>query len=280
LNILTVDLEDWFHILDMESSSDVKAWSDFESRFEANVDWLLEALDETKTPCTFFCLGWIAKKYPKKIREICSLGYQIGSHGSDHRLVYQSSPSTFRKDTLQSKFTIEDLLGQRVDYFRAPGFSVVNSCAWALNIIAESGFLVDSSMVAGRHVHGGFVGCPEEPVMLELAGGGQLIEFPLTVSGGLFGVNFYVGGGYFRLMPGYISENILRNASYHMTYFHPRDFDPGQPFLDGLGPVRAFRSYYGLGRSRAKFKSLLRNLNFSDLRMALEYRAEFSTLRI
>jgi hypothetical protein len=47
-----------------------------------------------------------------------------------------------------------------------------------------------------------------------------------------------------------------------MTYFHPRDFDPGQPVLPGMGFKRKFMSYTGLKNSFSKFKRLLNDHKF------------------
>ena len=38
MNILTFDVEDWFHILDNESTKSEKQWTSFESRLDFNMD--------------------------------------------------------------------------------------------------------------------------------------------------------------------------------------------------------------------------------------------------
>jgi peptidoglycan-N-acetylglucosamine deacetylase len=53
-----------------------------------------------------------------------------------------------------------------------------------------------------------------------------------------------------------------------MTYFHPRDFDPGQPLLKGLPLVRRFKSYYGLSGALEKVRRLLAEFPFTDIRGA------------
>ena len=42
-----------------------------------------------------------------------------------------------------------------------------------------------------------------------------------------------------------------------MTYFHPRDFDKGQPIIKDLSYYRLFKSYYGLKSSFPKAEKLL-----------------------
>ena len=57
MKILTIDLEDWFHILAHEKISGPRHWEKFESRVEANTDWILEQLTHYKQPATFFLSG-------------------------------------------------------------------------------------------------------------------------------------------------------------------------------------------------------------------------------
>ena len=77
------------------------------------------------------------------------------------------------------------------------------------------------------------------------------------------------GGGYFRLMPYWLVRQLAHKQDYMMTYFHPRDFDPGQPLVPGLSLLRRFKSYYGLGTSFAKLARLLRDIEFSDVQSAV-----------
>ena len=55
-----------------------------------------------------------------------------------------------------------------------------------------------------------------------------------------------------------------------MTYFHPRDFDPGQPMVPGLSPLRKFKSYYGLKSAEKKFKRWISEYEFIDIKTADE----------
>ena len=74
-----------------------------------------------------------------------------------------------------------------------------------------------------------------------------------------------MGGGYFRLLPYTVIRGLMRRSDYVMTYFHPRDFDAGQPMVPGLSRMRQFKSYYGLKESWPKLKQLLTDFPFVDL---------------
>ena len=94
--------------------------------------------------------------------------------------------------------------------------------------------------------------------------GGTLKEFPISL-GRLLGKDIvFSGGGYFRLLPYQIIQHLTNQTDYLMTYFHPRDFDAGQPVLD-LPLHRRFKSYVGLKGSYAKFDRWLSENSFIDI---------------
>jgi acyl-[acyl carrier protein]--UDP-N-acetylglucosamine O-acyltransferase len=64
LKILTFDIEEWFHILDNHSTKYEAEWLGYTSRIEQNIETIFELLEKHKLKATFFCLGWIAEKYP------------------------------------------------------------------------------------------------------------------------------------------------------------------------------------------------------------------------
>lgn len=89
-------MEEWFHILDNDSTRTEKEWEKYPPRIYENVQRLLDILEKTDTRATFFIIGWIAKKYPDLVRRI-SDKYDIGSHTMNHQLVWQQSPKGVRE---------------------------------------------------------------------------------------------------------------------------------------------------------------------------------------
>ena len=78
----------------------------------------------------------------------------------------------------------------------------------------------------------------------------------------------FSGGGYFRLLPYFLIKKFTKKSNYVMAYFHPRDFDYGQPLIDGLSPLRIFKSYVGIKNCRNKLHKWLDDFNFIDLKSA------------
>jgi len=269
MNILTFDIEEWFHILDNNSTKSVEDWGKYESRFYSNMDRIFDLLEETNTKATFFCLGWVAEKYPDVIRRINKLGHEIGSHSYAHQLVYEQSPQEYQKDLERSIKFIEDTIGEKVKYYRSPGFSITKHTLWAFDIMQSLGIEVDCSIFPAKRAHGGMNGFKySEPVILSKTGN-SIKAFPMMTQPILGKEVVFSGGGYFRLLPYKTIKNLISKSNYVMTYFHPRDFDAKQPVIKELSLLRKFKSYYGLKRALPKLSSLLKEFEFIDLKEAI-----------
>ena len=270
MNILTFDTEEWFHLLDNDSTKTEVQWDNFEVRIYDNVERILQILDDTETKATFFIIGWVAKRYPDLVKRIAQK-YEIGSHTMNHQLVWQQTRDEFREDVYASKALLEDITGKKVDAFRAPGFSIRSTETWAFDVLAELGITTDCSVFPAVHAHGGM---PEYngygPSIIE-RNGIELKEFPITYKT-IGGKNLvFSGGGYFRFFPYRLIKKWTEEQSdYLMSYIHPRDLDAGQPMIEDLSLPRKFRSYYGLKSAEIKLRRWLTDFDFVDLGTALE----------
>lgn len=265
MNILTFDIEEWFHILDNESTRTEADWSRYETRIYQNMDLIFELLEQTKTRATFFCLGWVADKHPDVIRRIDAAGYEIATHSYAHQLAYEQTPTEFQDDLVRSIKHLQDLTGKKVRSYRAPGFSIKEYNRWVFPILVEQGIEMDCSVFSARRAHGGDASLALfEPGYLNV-GGTLLKEFPINTAAILGQDLIFSGGGYFRLLPYTAIQRLMRRSDYVMTYFHPRDFDAGQPMIPGLSRARQFKSYYGLKGCLPKLKQLLTEFPFVDL---------------
>ena len=268
MKILTFDVEEWFHILGNESTKTEKNWTDYQDRLISNVERILNFLQQTELEATFFCLGWVARKYPNVLKRIDSLGYEIGSHSDMHQLAYEQKKDDFKKDLENSKSCIEDITGKKLRAYRAPGFSIKEENVWAFEVMIESGIEIDSSIFPSKRAHGGFKSFGRaEPTLINI-NGSMIKEFPINMWG-IVNRNFaFSGGGYFRMLPYFVIRDLMKKSNYVMTYFHPRDFDPDQPIISDLQIIRKFKSYYGLKRAFKKLNKLATEFEWIDLRKA------------
>ena len=270
MNILTFDIEEWFHILDNDSTKTEKEWSNYEYRLDANMDRIFNLLIEKNQKATFFCLGWVAKEFPHILKKIDDLGFEIATHSNRHQLAYEQSKKEFINDLDSSIKRIEDVIGKKVISYRAPGFSIKSDNKWVFEELVKHGIEVDCSIFPAKRAHGGF----EEygyanPSIIDI-NGYQLKEFPINLYNILSKDIIFSGGGYFRLLPYWLIKTMMKNSDYVMTYFHPRDFDKEQPIIKELSLVRKFKSYYGLGSAFKKLERLITDFEFIDLNEAVE----------
>jgi len=268
MNILTFDIEDWYNC---DFITPDLNWDKYEVRIYKGVEQILEELDIKKVKATFFCLGWIAEKHPDVIRWIHSHGHHIGCHSYQHELSFRFNREEFRQDTEKAKKLIEDLIGEQIDAFRAPGFSITERNIWSLEVLTELGFEYDCSIFPAPHDYGGFISYGKaEPALLKLSNGCQIKEFPINTRQ-LWGKKLvFSGGGFFRFYPYFMIKNWALETPYLMTYFHTRDFDPGQPMIDSLPTMRKLKSYVGLSTAFAKFQNLVNDFEFVSVKEAAQ----------
>ena len=266
LNAFTVDVEDYFQVSAFESSVARERWPEFESRVVANTLRIADLLDESGVHGTFFILGWVAERFPDLVSELHSRGHEIGSHSYWHRLIYSQSPEEFREDLKRSRDVLQDLLGVRIRSYRAPSFSITQKSLWALEILAEEGFTIDSSVFPVYHDRYGIAGARPD-IHFQDTPSGRLTEFPPTIFK-LGWCNLPVsGGGYFRLYPFAFTQYCLsqvnkRTKHPFMFYIHPWEVDPQQPRLSGPSAMSKMRHYVNLQSTETKLRMLLSRFEF------------------
>ena len=259
--VFTFDIEE-HHRIEAASGHDCppdlkRTYAD---RMEVCTRWIAGALAEVDAKATFFIVGQIAESHPKLVRDLADAGHEIASHSWDHRRVHHHTPETFREDLRLSKTALEQAGGREVVGYRAPTFSVTRETAWAVDVLAEAGFRYDSSIFPVKHDRYGVPDAPRHPFLVK-GPTRSLLEIP-PVTWRKFGQNIpAAGGGYFRLFPPAIMRAAIRQTLREPTglpvlYFHPWEFDPGQPKLP-LGRLSRFRTYVGIGKSRQRLQALL-----------------------
>ena len=102
---------------------------------------ILSMLERQNIKATFFVPGWVAEKYPERIRDITRAGHELAHHGYMHEDCSALSPSEERKMILKGIEALRSVTG------RTPkGFRLVPS-ENTLGILNEMGFLYDSVLM-------------------------------------------------------------------------------------------------------------------------------------
>ena len=252
MNILTFDIEDWFHTHQNRQRYTGHIWKDLPSRVEKNTGAILDVLEKHELKATFFILGWVAKYHPDLVRKIHSKGHEIAAHSYWHHNPHLISPSNFEKDLKMCLDEIQNVTGDKVTADRAPGFNLFLRDAWAFEILAENGITIDSSVQLLR--------MPKSIPLHIKIGERSIYEFPLLTSNYGFP---YSGGGYFRLLPLSVLKYLFRKQEYNLIYLHPRDFDKDNPntnlfsfFRNGLNSINTDGCMSKLEAVLSEFKTV------------------------
>jgi polysaccharide deacetylase family protein (PEP-CTERM system associated) len=267
---LTVDVEEWYH------TCLVPDYVNPEDRplLPEELDWLLpellEMLAEARCSATFFVLGEVAERLPRRIREIVAAGHEVASHGHLHLRACERSLEAFQADIERSKEILEDVTGEPVLGFRAPEWSLRSLGSARLPIVAETGFLYDSSLtpcpLAGRP------GNPRFASRLRWNGAGpqmDLLEFPPLTFGGP--LRLPAGSWTGRLVN---PDRLVRAALDHagdggipVAVVHPWEIS-GRPTPGPLKGIARFIHETGRRGFQERFRDLLQGIPWTSLRVA------------
>lgn len=272
-NALTVDVEDYFHVAALAPNIHRDSWGTRESRVVGNTQKLLAMFEQFDVRATFFVLGWVAERYPQLVKDIAAGGHEVACHGFSHRLVYEQSPQEFREESLRSKKLLEDITGAAVLGYRAASYSIVRESLWATDILADLGFVYDSSIFPVHHDRYGIPDAKRVPNRMSTPGGRTIVEWPLATAG-ILGFRLPVaGGGYFRLLPYWLTRWGLasinrRERQPFIFYLHPWEIDPEQPRVQASRLSR-FRHYTNLEKCEGRLRRLLGEFKFGTARDCL-----------
>jgi polysaccharide deacetylase family protein (PEP-CTERM system associated) len=268
-NVISVDVEEYFHAESFASVTPPETWTGCESRVDASTRRLLDLFAAHGVEATFFVLGWVADRYPALVRDIASAGHELACHSYWHRHITRLTPEEFREDTRRAKDAIEQRAGVRVDGYRAPTYSIVPGTLWALDVLCELGFTYDSSIYPIHHDRYGIPGAPRMPFVVRTRFG-SLVEYPIATFrlGGRTNLPFG-GGGYLRLLPWWYTRLGLHRAAAEglpvVAYIHPWEIDPGQPRLACSRTTR-LRHYTNLKSTYRRLERLVASGQFTSFR--------------
>jgi len=275
--ILTMDIEDWYHLDYFNSLDCNKNYSLLDG-----IDVYREILQNHKIPSSFFVVSEIAESISSTLRDITQEKHEISSHGINHVRPITVSISEFYNDLDRSKKTLEDIIGDSIEGYRAPCFSIDRE---RLEQVQKAGYSYDSSRI-DFDVHplyktinmDGY-----ELVVPNIFRNNNFFEFQVTTNL-IYGKKIPIsGGGYLRLLPWYISQRLIKpylnQGELFILYVHPFELSskPNPPFPSATKWHNKLR--FGLGRSTvakklSKLINLLKNngyrfTTFSSIRKEL-----------
>jgi polysaccharide deacetylase family protein (PEP-CTERM system associated) len=281
LNVLSVDVEDYFHVEAFASKVRFDDWASYAPRVEQNVARILELFGKYGARGTFFVLGWVAEKFPNVVRDIAAAGHEIGCHGYAHRRLNDLTPADFRADIRRAVALLTDQIQRPIQSYRAPSFSIVPSTMWAFEVLAEEGFRIDSSIFPVRHDLYGVPDAERFPHWQSTTRDLRIFEFPPSTFRYRNRNWAVAGGGYLRLFPYGVTRRAIQHINQverepAMIYFHPWEIDPDQPRIRA-GLRSTLRHYVNLFTTEQKIERLLQEFQFTTLSEVCAQHETFGT---
>ena len=197
MNILSYDIEEWA-LAKVKGIGSEKLYCEYD-RFLTRI---LDLLDQYGIKATFFCTGQMAEFFPHIVKQIHLRGHEVGCHSYQHTWMNKMTEVEAREDTYRAVDLIEQCIGEKVESYRAPAFSIGEENIWMFDIFAENGIVNDSSVFPAKRDFGGFPEFGYDSPTLVKHGGIKIREFPIPVCNILGSIFAYSGGGYMRLFPG------------------------------------------------------------------------------
>lgn len=217
---------------------------------------LLDVLDAHRARGTFFVLGGVARRHPRLVRDIVARGHDVACHGWDNTPVYRLGPAGFRADVRRAKHAVEQAAGRFVRGYRAPSHSIRRDTPWAFAVLAEEGFVYDSSMIPLLHERPGIPDTTRLPHVARIVDGVEFWEIPLGTAR-VAGLNVPLGGRFLDLFPAALVRRAIAAVNARerrpIVYVHPCALD-----------ARAF------GTARQKLPGLLEGCSFASIEAVFE----------
>jgi peptidoglycan/xylan/chitin deacetylase (PgdA/CDA1 family) len=131
---------------------------------DAVTERLLEVLGRRGVKATFFLIGNFVRERPDLVRSIAAAGHVVGNHTATHPWLAFESAARIRRELSDCNAALEDVLGERVRYFRPPHGA---RRPYVLRVAREMGLVpvqwnvmagdwnpVDATTIASRVVEG------------------------------------------------------------------------------------------------------------------------------
>lgn len=279
-HVLTVSLEDYFHVAAFRGSVSRKHWDRLESRLGRSVPKVLDLLDKGGVKATFFVSGYVAESNPWVVGAITNRGHEIASAGYWPSGPRTRDPKEFKEELRRAKKSLESLGANRILGYRSPRNWLKSTDLWMVDALAEEGYAYDSSM---NPVLRRFQGEPwQREVHRHRNKDGQetgLMEIPISTAS-FFGLRYAISGGnYIRQLP----HTLLRPQVDHWSrtkdspvvfYFMPWELDPDQPHIQLTSRLNQIRHYRNLEKTRWVLEDYLKHYKFQPVHEYLKLKLE------
>lgn len=281
-NVLSFDVECWFHAHNLRAAIRPDRWDELPQRLGTPLAGILAMLRRHDVKATFFVLGWVAERRPELVAAILADGHEVGTHGYSHSTVSELGRTEFERDLRRSLAVLRQAGAEVIRSHRASNFSIAADCGWALESLAAQGIACDSSIYPIGRRRYGIAGYAVPTIhRLQLANGASIVEAPLSTRSVVGRQLPFGGGGYLRLYPLWLTQRLMRERNARglpaILYLHPWEFDPGQPVVSTSRRLR-FQHRVNLHTTSDRLSTLLRCFEFTTLAEAVRTSGALPTM--
>lgn len=258
--LLSMDVEEWFHLDYIKDRSSAFTMLDGLDRFVAFAD-------NENIPITLFTLTDLLPKLSDSFKSAITNGHEIALHGTSHKRPLDMSLEEFEEDCHKGMKSFKLNLGFVPSGYRASCFSLDRD---RMDILKNKfHFSYDASrMDFDAHP---LYGSLDMTGFTKLADGvyvenqGGFVEFELpTVK--FFGKSLPIsGGGYLRILPwfliSFLVRRFIKNNPFFSIYIHPFEMSSAKPpIAKELGFLNNFRFKYNIKSVPKKMQKLIKML--------------------
>jgi polysaccharide deacetylase family protein (PEP-CTERM system associated) len=261
-HLLTVAVEDYFHVAALRGAVRREHWGRLEPRLERALEMVLELLARHSAGATFFVFGRIAETQPELVERIVAAGHEVASRGYWPRSTAGMTRDEFVEDAARARCALEQAGANRILGFRSPTW-IQPAELWKLDVLAEEGYVYDASINPRLW---SFARHPER-LRVHRHRGGSFLEFPVSTTGPPWLRLPFTGGNYIRQIPHTLLKHLVHRASRGggdplVFYLMPWEMDANQPRIQGITAFQRVRHYRNLGKARWVFEDYLRQYRF------------------
>jgi peptidoglycan-N-acetylglucosamine deacetylase len=274
MNLLGIDFEDWFHpeLIQKVLTNEEKIPTVIQG-----IDKIIDWLNHNDTYATFFVVGELLEYQPEILDKIIENGHEIGFHTMHHtRLDTNNFKEKFQEEIKKfKKLTSGKSIG-----FRAPTFSLNESSKWLIDVLEESKYQYDSSVVPAKTSMYGLPNADKKPYKISSRSLEQedsesnIIEFPILATKFL-GKKIPAGGGFYvRTLPQKIITNAIKAYEKNNTpstfYIHSWELTPEHMPRIKLSKMDSFITYHNIEKTLSKMDNLLKKFSFTSFERFLK----------
>ena len=267
-HVLTVALEDYYHAAAFRPWIREETWYRFEDRLAQSTRLALDMLDRCEAHATFFVDSRTAQSAPNLVREVAGRGHEIACRGDHRGPPNELGPERFREEAMRCRDQLEEVVGCPVLGFRLGSDSLGPQELWVLDVLAECGYLYDSSIGPALGINTAKVLRSYHRHRAQLSH--RLFQEVPVSPLAIFGMEVPVASGSLRHLPTAWVQNAIQhwhrhNSDAYVMYFRTWELDPDQPRINAGAMAARIMHYRSLDRMPALLEKVLASYRFTSV---------------